>query len=77
MEVDVDAFALPGDDSFENDRAGQVIQPARQPDLSKRKTLGDKRSAEEIMFGSDESSDSDSDEEEDEETPLVQKRARI
>ena len=76
MEVDVDAFALPGDDSFENDRAGQVIQPA-QPDLSKRKTLGDKRSAEEIMFGWSESSDSDSDEEEDEETPLVQKRARI
>ena len=28
MEVDVGAFALPGDDSFENDSAGQVIQPA-------------------------------------------------
>ena len=70
MEVDVDAFALPGDDSFENDRAGQVIVPAL-PALTPHKTAGKKRSrsTEEILFGWDESSESESDEDEDEDTP--------
>ena len=82
MEVDADAFALPGDESFENDRAGQVIVPPL-PALTPHKTAGKKRSrsAEEIMLGLGESSsesESESEEEEDSDDEDIQrKRGRM
>ena len=76
MEVSADAFALPGDEGFTQDRAGEFRPGGEQNNL-----VGHKRTRDDTLGSSGTSSDesdSDSEKEEDEEEmpPLIQKKGR-
>ena len=82
-EVPPDAFALPGDDGFENDRAGSIPLLPPMPSDSMSDTGGSKRSYEEDDEDDDGSDSSlsghstgasDEDEEGEEPTPVTKKK---